>query len=297
MRDWLLLISLSITVSATAQPIMLPLWHVDAHQLANFPSTFQSATPASNVKEVNQPHLYVYTPTCSNRTALLIISGGGYAHQVLGKEGTPAALYFTKQCFTVFELVYRLPDPSNPDLPFKDGQRALRIMRTYANTHQIQHIGVLGFSAGGHLAGMLATTWNHPYYTLRDQIDQASSKPDFAALIYPIISMTAPLNHNHSYRRLLGSSSSLTQQRHYSVQDQVNSSTPPMFLAHAEDDPIAPIQHSLLMQQALEKYQINHQLVTFKTGGHGWGMGKKNTDTVHWADLLQQWLIKYKLVN
>lgn len=276
----------------------------------NLPIWPQSATTTSKESTINQhgaishvdsSYLRVYVPQNSNHVAILTISGGGYAREELAKESTPTSKYLQQHGFTVFELIYRLPNQDANDTlaPFQDGQRAIRIIRTQAERFNIdlEKIGVLGFSAGGHLAGMLATQWSHQFSTLHDSIDQVSAQPNFAALLYPVISMQAPLDHTHAYKSLMGKNHDSTEQAFFSVNLQVSQHTPPIFLVHALDDHIAPVQHSLDMQMALDKNKIPYELHLFKNGGHGWGLGKANTETTQWPTLFLTWLQNMKIVE
>jgi len=293
-RNFLILIISFIAIQHTlAAENTLYLWgNASQTQIVN--NQAEQTSKSGAIRHITMPRMQIYQPEISNHVALLIMSGGGYAREELGKEGTPAALYFQKKGFTVFELIYRLPnqDGNNQTAPFADGQRAIRIIRSKAKEFDIDanKIGVLGFSAGGHLAGILATHANYNFYTPVDQIDHLSAAPDFAVLLYPVISMQAPLNTTRAFKTLVGKNSTASEQRFYSVDQQVTSSTPPMFIAQAIDDPIAAVENSLKMQAALDKNNVQHEVQIFKTGGHGWGMGKKETPTTEWPSLLLKWL-------
>lgn len=240
-----------------------------------------------NIKAVPTPFMAVYSPKQSNHTAILVMSGGGYAHEVENKEGTPTALWLQQHGFTVFELVYRLPtigQTNTRNLPFADAQRAIRLIKT---TGQYQHIGVIGFSAGGHVAGMLATQWAKPFYNSIDPTDAVSARPDFAVLLYPVVSMQTPLNHTHAYKVLFnGNNNALLSQ--YSVDMNITANTPPMFIAHARDDEVSPVASSALLHQALQQHHVSNQLILFDYGGHGWGLGN-NAETKQWPALFLQW--------
>jgi acetyl esterase/lipase len=282
------------THSATST---LPLW----------PNSTTSASKHFHINQrgaishVNSPYLKIYTPQNSNHIAILAISGGGYAREELAKESSPTSKFLQQQGFTVFELIYRLPNQDTNDVmaPFQDGQRAIRIIRSQANRFNInpEKIGVLGFSAGGHLAGMITTQWAHQFSTLNDSIDQISAKPNFAALLYPVISMQEPLDHTHAYKSLMGKKHDLLEQVFFSVNLHVNDQTAPIFLAHSIDDPIAPVQHSLDMQMALKKHNTPYEFHLFKNGGHGWGLGKVNTETIQWPTLFLAWLKNMNIIE
>lgn len=246
-----------------------------------------------SVTNVSTPRLIVHQPQHPNGTAILVISGGGYAHIELGKESTPAANWLQSEGVTAFELIYRLPQEnwSSTKVPFEDAQRAMRIIRNLANHYGIdQHkIGILGFSAGGHLAGITSTLFDKNFYKPVDAIDSLSAKPDFAGLIYPVISMLPPNNKTHSLKSILGNQPTTEEEVAFSVEKQVNSHTPPTFLAQALDDPISPVDNSYLMDKALKNANIPVEMHIFQTGGHGWGLGKKGSEVSAWPGLFKTW--------
>lgn len=244
-----------------------------------------------SVTQVSTPRLLVHRPEHPNGTAVLIISGGGYAHIELGKESNPTASWLQSEGITAFELVYRLPQENwkTTNVPFQDAQRAMRIIRSKADALGIQRIGVLGFSAGGHLAGIIATEPDHLFYTPVDAVDAISARPDFAALIYPVISMLPPNNKTHAKKSILGAQPIEAEEAAFSVEKLVDSHTPPTFLAQATDDPISPVANSYLMDEALKKANVAEELHIFPTGGHGWGLGKTGTPTVEWPQLFKAW--------
>lgn len=246
-----------------------------------------------SVTHVSTPRLLVHQPKNPNGTAILVISGGGYAHIELGKESTPAANWLQSEGVTAFELIYRLPQENwkTTQVPFEDAQRAMRIIRCVAKNYSIDpnKIGILGFSAGGHLAGMIATQPNKKFYQPVDTIDSLAAKPNFSGLIYPVISMLPPNNTTHSNKSILGTAPSTSEEIAYSVERQVTASTPPMFLAQAVDDPVSPIDNSYLMNSALQKAGIPVEMHIFQTGGHGWGLGKKGSPEASWPGLFKNW--------
>lgn len=258
------------------------------------PSGNNLISTKGSITNVSTPKLLVHLPKNPNGTAILVISGGGYAHIETGKESAPASNWLNSLGITAFELVYRLPQENwqNTEVAFQDAQRAMRVIRNKAKDLGINpnKIGVLGFSAGGHLAGMLSSTFGENYYKPTDSIDNLSAKPNFCALIYPIISMLPPNNNTHSFRMLLGKNPSLEQETKYSVEKQVNSENPTTFIAQALDDPISPVENSILMFQALKSKNIPAEMHIFQNGGHGWGMGKPGTDTTSWSGLFENWL-------
>jgi len=248
-----------------------------------------------SITRITRPRLRVYRSARPNGAAALVISGGGYAHLEAGTESTPASRWLQSLGVTAFELIYRLPEDGWPrDAPFQDGQRALRIMRAEAATYGLRadRIGVLGFSAGGHLAGMLETRPQAERYAPLDKIDQASARPDFAGLIYPVITFMPPLDHTHSRREIVGEHPSAAESAAFSVERLVDSHTPPTFLAQASDDPISAIDNSRMMYAALQAAHVPSELHVFASGGHGWGMGRPGTETTRWPALFTAWAAK-----
>lgn len=246
-----------------------------------------------SITHISTPRLIVHRPQHPNGTAILVISGGGYAHIELGKESHPTANWLQSQGVTAFELIYRLPEEgwSTTSVPFEDAQRAVRLIRSMADQYRINphKIGVLGFSAGGHLAGITATLFNKKFYEPADSIDSLSARPDFAGLIYPVISMLPPNNKTHSLKSILGLHPTISQETAFSVERQVTADTPPTFLAQAQDDPVSPIQNSYLMDAALKKADVPVEMHIFQSGGHGWGLGKPGTEVSEWPQLFKSW--------
>ncbi|MFP3597423.1 alpha/beta hydrolase [Chryseobacterium sp. SIMBA_029] len=270
----------------------IPLW---AHKMPDTGGSrgMELISSKGSVTAISNPRLIVHSPKKPNGTAILVISGGGYAHIELGKESTPGAHWLQSEGITAFELIYRLPQENwkSVNVPFEDAQRAIRMIRNLAPKYGIdpEKIGILGFSAGGHLAGMTATQPDKRFYQPVDAIDSLSARPDFAGLIYPVVSMLPPNNHTHSFKSILGNTSSTAEEMAYSVEKQVNTATPPIFLAHAVDDPVSPVDNSVLLFHALQKVNVVTELHLFPTGGHGWGLGKKGSPVAAWPDLFKTW--------
>jgi len=250
-----------------------------------------SATGA--VSNVTTPRMVVVRPKHPNGAAVLVIGGGGYFRIQIGSAAMPTAQWLAARGITAFVLYYRLPgDGWNADAPFQDGQRAMRILRGNWKTLGIdpKRIGVLGFSAGGHLAGTLATRGGDAFYPAADAVDQVSAVPDFAALIYPVVSMRAPIDTTRSFRELKG----LPNVRDaFSVEAHVTAVTPPIFLAHAADDPIAAPEHSLHLHAAMLAAKRPVELHLFETGGHSFGLGAKGSAVAAWPDLFETWASRH----
>lgn len=253
----------------------------------------QRDSAKGSITQVEQPYLLVHRPARPNGVAILLASGGGYAHIEAGKESGPAAAWLQAQGITAFELVYRLPqEGGGVDAPFQDGQRAMRLIRARAAEWKIDpaRIGMLGFSAGAHLAGMTAVQPHTVRYASVDAADKVSARPDFAVLLYPVLTMQPPFDTTHAKKELLGAHPAQTARDAMSVELQVDARTPPAFIAQALDDPIAPPENSQLMASALRRAGVPVELHLFRHGGHGWGLGKPGSEPAAWPQLLLAWL-------
>ncbi|NIK08917.1 acetyl esterase/lipase [Xanthomonas arboricola] len=255
------------------------------------------ALPDRYIQQISTPYLVVYRPRQPNGTALLVTPGGGYQRIVLDNEGSALVPSFVDQAgITLFVLRYRLPGEGHrngADVPLADAQRALRLIRANAARYGIdaQRVGVMGFSAGGHVAASLGTRYAAQVYPAQDAADALSARPDFELLIYPVIDMDSANAHPGSRERLLGSNPDAAQVRAYSPQLHVDARTPPSFLLHAQDDTVVPVRNSLLMHEALLRASVASELHVFPQGGHGFGTASGTGLTVAaWPQLAQAWI-------
>jgi acetyl esterase/lipase len=242
------------------------------------------------VRGVVEPRMEVYRPARANGTAVLVIGGGGYFRIQIESAARPIARWLQGQGVTAFVLYYRLPgDGWNADAPFQDGQRAMRLIRANAARWNVDpaKVGVLGSSAGGHLSGILATRGGHDFYPVVDAADRLSAVPDFAALLYPVVSLRPPLDTTRTARHLRTLPNAAAD---YSVEEHVTAATPPFFLAHAEDDPIANVGHSRALEAAMRRAGRPVALHVFPQGGHSWGMGAPGSPVAAWPQLLADWM-------
>lgn len=263
------------------------------------PDSEETLTRRGALKKISTPRLIVHKPQKPTGAAMLICSGGGYDKVDIVNESTPAAAFFASKGITAVELVYRVPlDGWSIQAPFMDGVRGLNVLSSQAKRLgiDVNRLGVLGFSAGGHLAGMLATGAAKAFYEPVDEIDEADVSPAFGALIYPVITMMPPFDKTHSRLRICGRHPVGDMRQEFSVEQHVTKHTPPIFLAHALDDPIVPVDHSLLMFQALRSAGVETEMHIFQSGGHGWGMGKTRLDVRPWPDLVENWLKLNKMI-
>ncbi len=245
------------------------------------------------ISRISKPRVIVHRPARPNGSAVLVAGGGGYFQIERGMESEPAAAWLAARGVTALELIYRLPRENwSAAAPFQDAQRAMRMIRAQAALMAIdpKRIGVLGFSAGGHLAAMTAVAPSAPRYAPVDAIDATGARPDFAGLIYPVITMLPPYNKTRAFRALLEPGATAAQLRALSPETLIDHDTPPLFIAQAEDDAISPVQNSLLMFSAALKAKIPVEMQIFPSGGHGWGMGAPGRFVAQWPDLFARWL-------
>ncbi|MDN5285952.1 MAG: alpha/beta hydrolase [Mucilaginibacter sp.] len=247
-----------------------------------------------HITKVSQPTITPYLPAKgkANGTAIIVCPGGGYAVLASAHEGTAIAQEFNKIGVTAFVLKYRLPsDDIMPDKaigPLQDAQTAIQMVRKRAAEWGIDpnKIGIIGFSAGGHLASTVGTHFDKPVIENKENI---SLRPDFMMLIYPVITFTDRFAHTGSRKNLIGVSPSTVQVELYSNELQVRANTPPTFLVHAQDDKTVPVQNSIMFYDALVKYRVKGELHVFQEGGHGFGLNNpKNKDK--WFDWATNWL-------
>jgi acetyl esterase/lipase len=253
------------------------------------------ALPDRYVDSVIAPSLTVYRPAHPDGRALLVIPGGGYQRVVLDKEGSALAPAFAAAGgLTLFVLQYRLPGEGHRDardVPLADAQRALRLIRLHAAEWGLDaaSVGVMGFSAGGHVAASLATRHAERVYAPQDAADALDARPAYAVLVYPVIDMGA-YAHPGSRQKLLGDAPDPAAVRAYSLQERVDASTPPVFLLHAQDDTTVPVENSLLFEAALRRAGIEHETHLYAHGGHGFGVRGAQGTLAPWPSLAIAWI-------
>jgi acetyl esterase/lipase len=253
------------------------------------------------VSNVSHPTLSVFLPPKGKETgaAVIICPGGGYINLAMGYEGTEVAERFNKSGITAFVLKYRIPDDQTMIQkeigPLQDAQRALLVLRTRAAEWKIdpKRIGIMGFSAGGHLASTAGTHFENNVIANPDHL---SLRPDFMILIYPVISFTKAIGHAGSALNLLGKNPSPEKIKEYSNEMQVTDQTPPAFIVHAKDDDAVPYANSLEFADSLKKHHVPVELFLYDQGGHGFGM---NNGTSHdsWMERCLVWLKQEHFTN
>ena len=279
----------------------IPLWPAGAPGGDSIPLTLATVERSTNpdvhdrtISGIAHPMLTVIRPIAPDGSALLIIPGGGYVSEAFDDEGLAPAAVFAGRGVTCFVLTYRLPDEgwkNRANVPLQDGQRAMRIIRSLCHTegHEPTRIGVMGFSAGGHLAASLTTKFAVDSYPPMDEIDKYDPRPSFAGLIYPVITMMPPYAHEASREKLLGEKVTVAQRLAYSVERFVNVATPPTFLCAADDDPDVPLDNTFMMFGSLRAAKVPAELHVFEKGGHGFGLGAPSEPVSQWPDLFLRW--------
>jgi acetyl esterase/lipase len=248
--------------AATAQQrFELELWPDGAAESTGLTETVRPDNSGFN--NVTDARLYVYLPEASKATgqALVVCPGGGYAGLAMAHEGWQVAEWLNERGIAAVVLKYRMP-AGNYTIPGKDVRRAIEMTREHAGQWNIRtdKVGVMGFSAGGHLASTAATHFTSP-----------ENRPDFAALIYPVITMDPQYTHGGSRRNLIGENPSEGLAAAFSNELRVGGNTPPVFIALSDDDRAVPAPNSTLFYNAMKAKNLPAELHIYPTGGHGWG--------------------------
>jgi acetyl esterase/lipase len=240
------------------------------------------------VINITKPRMYYY-PAAVNPTgtAVVICPGGGYRGIAVEKEGIEIARWFNSKGVSAFVLYYRMPN-RHYEIPVKDALTAIERVRKQSRKLGLnkKRIGIMGFSAGGHLASTAGT-----------QFTSAGNRPDFMILGYPVISMKGGITHAGSRSLLLGNAPDTTLIQRFSSEDRITRRTPPAFLFHARDDKAVPVENSRLFVEALKRNKVEGELQEFEKGGHGFGMRPTNPETDRWPLLLESWMKKQKLMK
>ncbi len=230
--------------------------------------------------------LYVYPANKPNGTAILMCPGGGYTHLATGHEGHDMADWFNGLGITYAVLKYRMPNSGHSEVPLSDAEQAMRIIREHAAEWGVNpdKVGVMGASAGGHLASTLAT-----HYT------SAETRPDFQILFYPVVTMEEGVTHQGSRDNLIGNQPSAELVALFSNEKQVNAETPKAFIMVSADDGAVPVANSLRYAEALSANKVPFSLHVYPTGGHGWGYKDTFPYKPLWKSELSMWLRKNNL--
>jgi acetyl esterase/lipase len=245
---------------------------------------------------VTLPTLTIFLPSKqkANGASIVICPGGGYTCVAINHEGYAVAKKLSQSGIAAFVLKYRIPDDRsmiNKEIgPLQDAQRAIQMVRQHAKQWNLDpnRVGIMGFSAGGHLA---STEGTHLNQIVIENKDRVNLRPDFMILVYPVISFTDSIGHLGSRNQLLGPDPSQAKIKAYSNEWQVTANTPPTFLVHAKNDDVVQVKNSLYFYQALKENKVPTELYLFDKGGHGFGLTNPASD-VQWIDLAVGWLQK-----
>ena len=246
--------------------------------------------------KISEPTVSVFRPANPDGSACLLIPGGGYARVVIDKEGYEGARYFNQHGVTCYVLKYRLPGDgwlAGPDTPLQDAQRAMRLIRSRADVDGINPdaLMVMGFSAGGHVAGSLCQRFDAEVYQPQDRIDSLPARPDLGALVYPVTLMTAPFGHEGSRSRLLGEAPHAQMQAKYDLTTSPNPAGPDLFLLHTLDDASVPVENTFEMATACRRAGVRATVHAFEEGVHGFGMrGIDDRPVGKWPMLVLDWM-------
>ena len=303
-RAAVFLLSIWTTIPVFSQKKEVPLWDKIPDEIISKDYSEKIVTNkegiAEDVRKVTTPTLTLYLadPEKSNGTSVIICPGGGYGMLAINKEGFKVAEWFNSLGINAFVLKYRLPSDlvmKNKTVgPLQDAQEAVRLIRRNAVKWKLNpnKIGIMGFSAGGHLAATLSTHYSDKIYT---PADTTSAKPNFSILIYPVISMQEGITHQGSKDNLLGKNPNSQAIEKYSGEKQISSATPKAFLVHATDDKAVPVENSINYYLALKKEKISAEMHLYENGGHGFGLGVKGTNA-SWPKNCEKWLMANNLM-
>jgi len=298
----IILFSIFTGKNINAQNFILPLWESD---IPNYKTSDEKEKTYFGdnkelIKNVQNPDIAVFLPAKEHATgeAVVICPGGGYHVLAYRWEGTDIARALNAKGIAAIVLKYRLPVSNNNIVrhksPLLDAQRAMRLVRYHADKWNIKpnKIGIMGFSAGGHLASTLSTHYDQGNPKAVDAIEKLSCRPDFSILIYPVISFSDEFTHKGSAKALLGENASQELINSFSNELQVTENTPPTFLVHSEDDTSVPIKNSLVYYEALQKKNVSAEMHLYPYGGHGYSLAIGKGHLSSWIDRCTDW-IKY----
>lgn len=294
MKHLITLLLSILCLPALGQDATLKVWpDIIPGAIKNTDYAIDANTNGGWLTKITDPMIEVYAApeALANGTAVVICPGGGYSGLAFQHEGVQVAKWLNSLGITAFLLQYRLPsDLIMEDKsigPLQDVQEAIRIVRRKAKEWKIDpaKVGVMGFSAGGHLASTASTHYDKMVYT---PLDDLTARPDFSILIYPVISMH--IGHEGSKHNLIGEAASAEMIDHFSSDLQVNENTPPAFLVHSVDDAVVRVENSIRYLLALKQHNVPAELHIYEKGGHGYGLGRTEDTTNQWPQACEKWL-------
>ena len=291
--------------TAYAQKNIIPLYPEGVNCGNDLPAVTDYDGTGRIFKKVVDPEIWYYPSEKKNstQTAILVIPGGGYWGLWFDHEGVKVAKWLNGLGISAFVLKHRVPHWESEDCRSKvalsDAQRAMRIIRANSKKWDINPntIGVLGFSAGGHLASTLSTHHDNGLDLSEIEIDKTSSRPDFSVLVYPVVTMKYPYTHFGSRKNLLGEVPSEEFVTYFSNDLQVRSDTPPAILIHTDEDKVVPPENSINYYLALRKFNIPAAIHIWEGGSHGLGLAENYKDSFkNWSETVKNWMIERGLL-
>ncbi|MGF1558911.1 MAG: alpha/beta hydrolase [Flavobacteriaceae bacterium] len=299
-RSILIFSLLFLPMITTSQDTIMPLWPKEKipNRIASDEKEERTVQDILRIAKVQEPTIEVYLPAKKNANgqAVLIFPGGGYGILAYDWEGTDIAKFLNGKGIAGIVVKYRLPSSSSQlkkhEVPLIDAQRAIRLVRSKAPEFHIDpnKIGIIGFSAGGHLASTLGTHFNEKVYDPQDEADTLSARPDFMALMYPVITFGEEVTHKGSQHNLLGDAADTALIARFSNEKQVTADTPPTFLVHAMDDTGVPVENSLAFYKALKDKGVQATMHLYPQGGHGFSLARNDRHLRNWTERLFEWM-------
>lgn len=291
---------LILPLTVMTQDTIMPLWPKDKipNQIVSDEKEVHDFEDILRISKVQEPTIAVYLPAKKNANgqAMLIFPGGGYGILAYDWEGTDIAKFLNSKGIAGIVVKYRLPSDvsqnEKQNVPLIDAQRAIRMVRKNANEWNLESnkIGIIGFSAGGHLASTLGTHFEEEVYNPIDETDAISARPDFMALGYPVIAFDEDSTHKGSQHNLLGEDASAELVQHFSNEKQVTEKTPPTFLFHAADDSAVPVENSMAFYKACKDKGVSVTMHLYPNGGHGFSLALKNSHLRGWTERMYEWM-------
>ncbi len=300
MKKLLILFLTTVLLAPLAgQNQVVPLWEGDPPNYRETGEvTIFDTADIVRVRNVQKPDIAIFLPSKKNATgeAVLICPGGGYGILAYDWEGSDIARWLNSRGIAAFVLKYRLPGSKSnivPHMsPLMDAQRAMRLIRSRAEKWNLDptKIGVMGFSAGGHLASTLSTHYDGGDPSNSDPVERLSCRPDFSVLVYPVISFTEEFQHSGSRINLVGKDADEKLVKFYSSELQVTQDTPPAILIHSDDDKGVPVENSIAYYKALRAKGVSSELHIYPYGGHGYSLAIGQGHLATWPDRVIEWI-------
>ena len=306
-KNTLITIFLSLSINSNGQLAKIDLYPEGIECLNVIKQKIDFDESGRIYRKVANPQIWYYPSSklksSKDKAAVLIIPGGGYEALWIDKEGVDVAKWLNGLGISAFVLKHRIPywegKECRSDVALADAQRAMRIIRKNSKKWEInsKKIGVLGFSAGGHLASTLSTHHDQGIRRSNLEIEKFASRPDFSILIYPVVTMKQPYVHMGSRKSLIGNAPSNEILEYFSNEMQVKADTPPAILIHSDNDLGVLVENSVNYYLALRKHKIPAALHVWEDGGHGYGLAKGQGSIKDWPIICQNWMIQRKLIN